>query len=106
MSKTAVGRVAYRIYNPQLSLEMAVVVRDEVGALWAYPEDADTQTDPLSIGARPLEAKHLEAQPPVPGQEELPLFIYRVIFNVPPQPRFPPSLSAVRINPPRSKSVH
>lgn len=104
----AIGIVAYRVYRGhQLCPEKAVIVRDTVGTLWAYPEDADIQHDPISVRAIELDHRHLEAQAPIPGQGELPRFNYRVTFNAPPPQRFPPSLNAAgRKKPPQSKAVH
>jgi hypothetical protein len=108
MSNSAVGIVCFRQYQGhQLSLVTALVVEDHVGTLWAYPEDGDITRDPISIGARMLERRHLEAMRPVPGEEELPRYVYRVVFNAPPQPRFPPSIHDAgksRLAP--SKAVH
>jgi hypothetical protein len=93
MSGATIGLVCFRQYQGhQLSLVTALVVEDQIGTLWAYPEDADITRDPVNVGAIMLERRHLEAQPPVLGPDELPRYIYRVVFNAPPQPRFPPSI--------------
>jgi|SRR5665213_2133882 len=102
----AIGIVCFRQYQGhQLSLVIATVVEDHVGTLWAYPEGADITRDPISIGAVVLERRHLEAQAPVLG-DEFPRYIYRVTFNVPTPPRFPPSLNDVGGTPPPSNAVH
>jgi hypothetical protein len=106
VSATLIGRVVYRIYHgSQLALGTGFIIRDPRGIWWAYPNEEDVDKDPASAGAMRLDPWHLELKPRHQDPEELPLYIYRVVFNAPPPPRFPPSLLAAT-KPKPSKSLH
>lgn len=92
--KPPIATVAFRIYRGhQLELVTCYLVRTPQGACWAYSNEADTEKDPRSVGAIELDPRHLEERLQPPGAP--PLYLYRVILNVPPPVgRIPPSILA------------
>src|ERR1700737_2368407 len=91
--KTEIATVWYRVYDPNLSLATAFLVRTPHGACWAYFYEADLGKDPISVGAQQLDERLLELLPPQP--DEPPAYLYRGVFHVRQrEERMPPSLLA------------